>query len=85
MKNIVNINSLLLGILIGSVAVLGIAAATGSGSRASWEYKVFSGGSGNVQALAEPLNNADREGWEAVGVSYAEGAGTFALMKRARK
>jgi hypothetical protein len=84
MKNKVNIKSLIIGIFLGSVAVLGIAAATGSGDRTSWEYKVLVGG-GSMQVLAETLNNADKEGWEAVGVSYAEGAGTFALVKRARK
>ena len=86
MNNKLNINSLLVGILLGAVAVICIAAATGAGGRTSWEYKIIAQPQhAIVQALEQPLNDADKDGWEVVGVSHSEREGTFALMKRPKK
>ena len=85
MKNKIHIRSLVAGVMLGVVVVFSLGAATGGINRTTWEHKVVvikSGGT--LQAgLEGPLDEAGKDGWEAVGVGLNANQ-HFVLMKRAK-
>ncbi len=69
--------------------LLSIGAATLSGNRGNWEYKLVQGTvlgtEPNVVNLGEAVDNHAAQGWELVTASHSKDQWGFALMRREKK
>jgi hypothetical protein len=82
----IDLKSLLLGTLVGAAIMVSVAAATTSGNRPTWEYKVVPGKvlgvSGNEVNLEYEINRYAVQGWDFVSASPSTGDFGFAVMRR---
>jgi hypothetical protein len=93
MNEKIHIKSAVVGALLGAVVVLSIAAATASGGRVTWEYRVIDGvhvpeqaGKRGLQKMEPILNDAGKDGWELVGYAWDQNFNQpTAILKRAVK
>ena len=68
MKDRIELKSLLLGALLGAVAVLSIAATTGEEKHTAWEYRVVTAQAFQNE-LGKAINESAAQGWEFVSAS----------------
>ena len=81
----INIRSLLIGASLGAFIILSVAAATGTGSRNVWEYKVVTA-SVFQDELGKAINSSVADGWDFVSASGPnDGNWGFAVLKREKK
>ncbi len=82
MKKPIDIKTLLIGVLLGAIAVLGVAAAINH--PVVCEYKLITAGQrANSSTISiQMLNEAAKEGWEAVGVTMSVDFTPVYLVKR---
>jgi hypothetical protein len=82
----IDVKSLLFGALAGAALMLSVAAATTSGNRPAWEYKVVPGKvlgmSGKEVNLGYEINRNAAQGWDFVSASPSTGDFGFAVMRR---
>jgi hypothetical protein len=64
----IEVKSLLIGTLLGAAVMFSIAAATRSGGRTAWEYKIVSGNA-IQEVLGKAINSSVGEGWDFVSAS----------------
>ncbi len=82
MKKNIDVRSLLVGVLLGAVAIIGVAAANNHNT--VWEYKLIGANySGKGEELRQ-MNAAAEEGWEAIAATAVVDMPVF-LLKRAKK
>ena len=83
MKNHIQIKSLIVGAVLGVVALISIGATTDGRPRPTWEHKIVVHKSGTPlqDGLERPLDEAGKEGWEPVSLGM-NGTQPFVLMKR---
>lgn len=75
--------SLVLGIVLGVVACVGVAATPKAASERK-EYKIFTAALGN-QHLENAVNKAADEGWDLVSCNQWSGAHMVAVMARVKE
>ncbi len=87
MKAAIDLKSLILGVILGAIIAVTVAAATNAGSRSNWEYKIVPGSvfSNEQSPLEKGINNATTNGWEFVSATHMDQHWGFAVMKRERK
>jgi hypothetical protein len=82
----IDVKSLLLGLLVGASIMLSVAAATTSGNRTNWEYKLVQGKVlGNEGTLENAVNSHTAQGWDFVSASPSTDQYGFAVMRREKK
>jgi hypothetical protein len=81
----IDIKNLVIGALLGASIILSVAAATGTGSRIVWEYKVVTA-SVFQDELGKAINSSVADGWDFVSASGPnDGNWGFAVLKREKK
>lgn len=81
-----DIKSMLFGVIAGACVVLSVAAATTSGTRDNWEYKVVQGKVvGNEATLENAINSQTAQGWDLVSASPSVDQYGFAVLRREKK
>jgi hypothetical protein len=81
----VDMKSLLIGAILAVVVMFAVAAATGTGNKTVWEYKVVTE-SAFQDALGKAINSSVGEGWDFVSASGPNNQNWgMAVLRREKK